>query len=75
MNSIISIFIFIFISVILIKLFFYIGKMYGYMMTLFLVFVVIPVWYFIKTFYLDNQDIDYMVYYQNEIDVNEIEYC
>ncbi len=75
MNSIISIFIFILISVILIKLFFYIGKMYGYMMTLFLVFVVIPVWYFIKTFYLDNQDIDYMVYYQNEIDVNEIEYC
>jgi hypothetical protein len=75
MNTILGIIIFIVISLILIKLFFYIGKLYGYMMIMFLLFVVIPVWYFIKRFYLENDDIDYMVYYQNDIDVNEIQEC
>jgi hypothetical protein len=75
MNVILSILIFIVVSLILIKLFFYLGKMYGYMMIMFILFVVLPVGYFIKRFYLDNQDIDYMVYYQNDIDVNEIEEC
>jgi hypothetical protein len=60
---------------ILIKFFFYLGKFYGYMMIMFILFVVLPVVFFIKKFYLDNNDIDYMVYYQNDIDVNEIEEC
>ena len=66
---------FILVSLILIRLFFFIGKLYGYMMILFILFVVIPVGYFIKKYYIDvENNMDYMVYYQNDIDVNDIEF-
>jgi hypothetical protein len=70
-----NIILFLLISVILVRLFFYIGRMYGYLMILFLIFVVLPVWYFIKKFYLDDSNYDYMIYQQmnNNYDLNELD--
>ena len=56
--------VFIIISIILIRLFFYIGNLYGYLMIM--LFVVIPVSYIIKIYFLENNNLDYMVYYQQD---------
>ena len=56
--------VFIIISIILIRLFFYIGKLYGYLMIM--LFLVIPVSYIIKRYFLENNNLDYMVYYQQD---------
>ncbi len=75
MNIFFFVILFLLVSLILIRLFFFIGKIYGYMMILFILFVVLPVGYFIKKYYIDvENNMDYMVYYQNDIDVNDIEF-
>ena len=60
-----NILIFIIVSIILIRLFFYIGNLYGYLMIT-LILLLIPVVYIIKKYFLENNELDYMVYYQQD---------
>ena len=70
-----NIIVFVFISMILIHVCFYIGKWYGYLMTTLVVIIltgVLPIAYIIKKYYSDKFALDYMVYYQQGDSVNDI---
>jgi hypothetical protein len=70
-----NIIIFLFISMILIRVCFYVGKWYGYLMTSLVIIIVmgvIPIGYIIKKYYYDKFALDYMVYYQQGNSVNDI---
>ncbi len=70
-----NIIVFVFISMILIYLCFYTSKWYGYLMTFLVIIIlmgVLPVAYIIKKYYYDKFALDYMVYYQQEDSVNDI---
>lgn len=71
MNNIENIIIFIILSLILIRLCFYIGKLYGYLMIIIILFFVLPSVYIINRYFINNTDLDYMVYYQQDYDNNE----
>jgi hypothetical protein len=70
-----NIIVFVFVSIILINVCFYIGKWYGYLMTSLVIIIVtgvIPVTYIIKKYYYDKFALDYMVYNQQGDSVNDI---
>ncbi len=64
MNQLVPYLIFIVVSLLFIRLFFCIGKWYGYLMVAFITFVVIPVIYVIKRYLMENEDLDFMLYAQ-----------